>query len=338
MGRKNHMTSQGDLHVLEILNPTVEDEGKYVCKCLEATTEAFLDVEPPDPVYKFVKKLPSQSKGYTEREVVLECTCNSAKAPVKWYKGDKKLESSDKYFIEQDNLGKKWLRIQNCTLEDAAEYTCRINQEEFTTTKLQIQEQAFKFMRVLRSMRVNEGETITLECEVDDYEAPVKWYFQGQEIKKDKRYDIQADGRKRRLIVKKCKLSDEGKYLAKTKGDETESEVLVEPANRFKKKLQDTNTIEKKTVVFEVEMSDTRAPLKWYKDGQEIIPNERFHIKYHDEKHTLTIDNVKLDDAGEIMAATPNIKTKCRLTVDEGNCSNMSLSKRCADHLNFICS
>ncbi|XP_074598807.1 projectin protein bent isoform X2 [Brevipalpus obovatus] len=317
MGRKNHMTSQGDLHVLEIINPTVEDEGKYVCKCLDTTTEAFLDVAPPDPVYKFVKKLPSQSKGYTDRECVLECSCNSAKAPVKWYKGDKKLENSDKYIIEQDGLGKKFLRIQNCTLDDAAEYTCRINQEEFTTTKLSMQEQAFKFMRVLRSMRVNESDTITLECEVDDWEAPVQWSFNGQDIKKDKHYDIQVDNRKRRLVIKKCKLADEGKYLARTKGDETESEVLVEPANRFKKKLADVHTIEKKQVVFEVEMSDNRQPLKWYKDGQEIHPGDRYHVRFHDEKYTLTIDNVKLEDAGEIMAATPNIKTKCRLMVDE---------------------
>ncbi|XP_053200690.1 twitchin-like isoform X3 [Panonychus citri] len=317
MGRKNHMVSQGDLHVLEIINPLVEDEGKYICKCLDATTEAYLDVEPPDPVYKFVKKLPPQSKGYTDRECVLECACNSPKAPVKWYKGEKKLENSDKYIIEQDGLGKKFLKIQNCTMDDASEYTCRISSEEFTSTKLTIAEQAFKFMRVLRSMRVNEGETITLECEVDDWEAPVTWYFQGEEIKKDKHYDIIAEGRKRKLIIKKCKVTDEGKYLAKTKGDETESEVLVEPANRFKKKLEDVHTLEKKQIVFEVEMTDTRAPLKWYKDGQEVAPNERIHIKYHDDKYTLTIDAAKLEDAGEYMAATPNIKTKCRLTVDE---------------------
>lgn len=167
-------------------------------------------------------------------------------------------------------------------------------------------------------MRVNESDTITLECEVDDWEAPVQWSFNGQDIKKDKHYDIQVDGRKRRLIIKKCKLADEGKYLARTKGDETESEVLVEPANRFKKKLADVHTIEKKQVVFEVEMSDNRQPLKWYKDGQEIHPGDRYHVRFHDEKYTLTIDNVKLEDAGEIMAATPNIKTKCRLTVDEG--------------------
>lgn len=105
--------------------------------------------------------------------------------------------------------------------------------------------------------------------------------------------------------------------MAKTKGDETDAEVLVEPSNRFRKKLTDIRTLERKQVVMEVEMTDTRQPLKWYKNGEEIQPSERIHIKYRDEKYTLTIDNCTLEDAGEYMAATRDIKTKGKLTVDE---------------------
>lgn len=229
-GKKYVMTDQGDTHILEIRNPNTDDEAKYMCKCLDTTTEAFLQVEPPDPRYKFVKRLPTNSNGFIDRECILECACNSSKAQVQWYKNGKKIENSEKFIIEQDALGKKFLRIQNCNLNDAGSYTCKINDEEYTATKLTIQEEAFKFMRILRSMRVNEKDTIVLECEMDQPEAPVTWYFNGKQIEKgqDKRFNIITDGRKRKLVIKNCKLSDEGKYLAKTKGDETESEVLVE--------------------------------------------------------------------------------------------------------------
>lgn len=72
----------------------------------------------------------------------------------------------------------------------------------------------------------------------------------------------------------------------------------------------------------EVEMFDARAPLKWYKNGEEIRPNERISFKYTDEKQQLIINNAVLDDAGEYMAATKEIKCKCNLAVAEGKQAN----------------
>ena len=229
LGKKFKMTSQGDLHVLELNDPKMEDDGRYSCQCLEVKTEALLTVEPADPVYKFIKKLPKDLQAYTTRETVLECSCNSPKAPVKWYKGDQKLENSKKYLIEEDQHGKKFLRIQDCEIADSDTYTCRINQEEFTSCAVSVKDQSFKFMRVLKSMRVNENDPITLECEIDEWDAPVTWFKDGVEIKPDgKKVEMIAEGRKRRLIIKKSKISDEGKYLCTTRGDETDCEVLVE--------------------------------------------------------------------------------------------------------------
>lgn len=229
MGKKFKMTSTGDLHVLEINDPKLEDDGKYVCQCLEVKTEALLTVDAPDPVYKFTKKLFKDLNGFTGRETILECACNSAKAPVKWYRGEDRLEIGQKYFIEEDGQ-KKFLRIQNSDPEDSGKYSCRIiNTDEITTCDVTITDQMFKFIRVLRSIRVNELNEIVLECEIDETYAPVTWYKDGVEIKPgDKRVKLEVDGRKRRLIIKKSKVDDEGKYLCKTRGDETESEVLVE--------------------------------------------------------------------------------------------------------------
>lgn len=228
MGKKFKMTSTGDLHVLEINEPRTDDESKYFCQCLEIKTECLLEVEAPDPVYKFVKKLEKEMTGYTEKEIILECTASSGKAPVKWYRGDTKLETGKKYHIEEDQYGKKFLRIQDGVIEDTDTYTCKINAEEFTTTKLSVVEQSFKFMRVLKSMRINELDPLTLECELDEWDAPVTWYFNGVEMKPEKRLEFVSEGRKRRLIIKKSKVADEGKYLCKTKGDETDCEILVE--------------------------------------------------------------------------------------------------------------
>lgn len=238
MGKQYHMTSTGDLHVLEISNPAVKDTGKYTCQCLDTTCSAQLDVEDPDPVYKFVKQLPKKIDQYTTKEAVLECTTNSHKAQVKWFKGDKKIDASEKYLIEQDSFGKKILKIQNCKLDDTDDYHCKIvgNTEEKTSTKLTCTEQQFQFMKPLKSVRLNENEQVTLECEVDDWEANVTWFFKGQEITPiPKKIEILKDGRRRKLIIKKAKCTDEGEYMATTNADKTTCEVIVE--RKFKSKI-----------------------------------------------------------------------------------------------------
>ena len=226
-GKRYTMIVQGDMQILEILGPVVNDEAKYKCQCLDSKTEALLEVDAPDPVYKFTKKLGKDSKGFVGCETILECTCNSHKAPVKWFFNNEKIEIGEKYYIESDTSGKKILRIQNCKEADSGTYSCKIStNDEATTTKLLVVEPTYKFMRVLRSMRLNETEKIVLECELDDGSAEVTWYKNGIEITKDKHIDLQIDGKKRRLVIRKAKLDDEAKYLCKAKGDETEAEVF----------------------------------------------------------------------------------------------------------------
>lgn len=45
MGKKYHMSSTGDLHVLEISNPTQDDEGTITLTCLETSCKALLEVD-----------------------------------------------------------------------------------------------------------------------------------------------------------------------------------------------------------------------------------------------------------------------------------------------------
>ena len=89
--------------------------------------------------------------------------------------------------------------------------------------------------------------------------------------------------------------------------------------NRFKKKLKDIRTFENKKVLFEVELTDNRAQLKWLKDGKEIKHDQQgVQFKFHDDKHMLILNNCTLEDAGEYTAMiNENIKSTCKLIVDE---------------------
>lgn len=46
-------------------------------------------------------------------------------------------------------------------------------------------------------------------------------------------------------------------------------------SNKFRKKLQDKTVIEREEIVLELEMLEKRAPLQWYKNGQQIFADNQ---------------------------------------------------------------
>lgn len=118
---------------------------------------------------------------------MLECSCNSPKAQVQWYKDDLKINASERFQMEQDVLGKKILRVFNLKIEDTGEYSCKIvHTTEKTQCKVSVTDKKYQFMKMLKSIRISEKEPVILECEVDDPEAPVVWYKDGKELQADK--------------------------------------------------------------------------------------------------------------------------------------------------------
>ena len=75
---------------------------------------------------------------------------------------------------------------------------------------------------------VVEDETAVFDLGVEEDDAPVKWFKDGKEIIPDgKRIQIVSEGKKRKLIIKNCKLEDAGMITAKTTGDERSAPLGV---------------------------------------------------------------------------------------------------------------
>lgn len=121
------------------MNPKVEDSAKYTIDISGTTSQAFLNVEEPDPTYTFTKQLKKKYDGFTKHELTMECTVSSSMANVSWYVGDKKLSNDDKYLIGKELSGVCKLQIRNCDLDDAGDYRCQLDrQTEKTETKVKI--------------------------------------------------------------------------------------------------------------------------------------------------------------------------------------------------------
>jgi hypothetical protein len=226
--QKYKFKNEGESYQCIIFNPKVEDSGKYTIEINGISCFAYLNVEEPDPSYTFTKPLKKKSEGFTLHDTTLECTVSSSMAQVSWWKGEEKLEHSDKYLIGKELSGVCKLIIKDCTMEDAGDYSCRLEkQPDKTETNLNIIEYPYKFVKVLKSQQLIEKDTVTLACELDDEMGEVKWYKNDEEIVPDKRVQIVKDGRKRKLVLKDAKITDAGNYRCVSNADETKAEIVI---------------------------------------------------------------------------------------------------------------
>jgi len=335
-GAKYSMETDEDTYTLTIKNPEVNDGGRYTCvirECNDLTSKAYLEVEPPDPEFKFAKKLDGLKKGKTTRKVQLKCKVDNPDARVKWFKDGKEIKQSDPKFLIKNEEGVCTLDIRSAELADSGDYKCVIQDfgkegENETNCKVEISEFQHAFTSQLKGKQVVEDETAVFELGVEEDDAPVKWFKDGVEIVPDgKRIQIISEGKKRKLVIKNCKLEDSGMISAKTTGDEVSAPLEVKHHNGFKKGMRDfKQCVEREPIIFNVELKDPNAPADFFINGEPVDTSDgRIEVKnLGDGKHQLIIHNAKMGDAGTVSCKTPSnkgdeiIESKSNFTVVKG--------------------
>lgn len=74
-----------------------------------------------------------------------------------------------------------------------------------------------EFTKTLEDLVVEEEASVKLECEVSRENAEVRWYREGQELRKTKKYDMIVDGQKRVLVIHGCSPDDAKTYTCEAK-------------------------------------------------------------------------------------------------------------------------
>lgn len=101
--------------------------------------------------------------------------------------------------------------------------------------------------------------------------------------------------------------------------------LLAEGDPYFTGKLQDYTAVEKDEVVLQCEISKADAPVKWFKDGQEIKPSKNAIIKADGKKRILILKKALKPDIGQYTCDCGTDKTSGKLNI-EGKEIAMSLT------------
>jgi len=320
-GVKYNMTCEDGIFRLFINRIAIDDAGKYVCCADGKETSCYVTVEGKKLEYHFTQKLPKTLPVKRKKDLQLECMLSDPRGEVTWYKNGEKLEyTPGKYEISRRE-NRCILKIKNADPSDAAEYTCEVEGDK-TSCKVTIEEPDYDFERPLTDADAYEKETAEFECEVNDEEATVQWYREDKKIDiNDPKYFCVQDGKKRRLRIANISGKDEGIYKCMVQNKVTSAKLYVAPDVVIKEQLKNLRKVEGEVAKMQCKVKNPKNyPIKWFKNGKEItVPSDKYEVTEEDGRQTLTIKDLKLDDAGDYSCKIGDRETSAKLTVDEGS-------------------
>ncbi|XP_058467261.1 twitchin isoform X5 [Malaya genurostris] len=294
---------------LIIKNCTNADADSYTCKIENQTDKTETKLKILEYNYKFTKVLKSQSL-FVKDTVTLACELDHVLGKVEWFKGDTKIEESDKVQIIKDGRKHK-LVLKDVEKTDSGIYRCVSNADK-TEADIQVK-RPNKIMKRLQDTTGDETQKCVLEIQVQDEEADVKFFLGDEEITKSDRIDIVAVGDgTHRLIYNKLELGDAGEIRCECGPLTTKCTLKVnkketKPVFEVPPKVETPAKAEK---IMEVpfttgESRQSKVIAKVFKDGKPVSPDD-VDIVVEKDKVIIKFKKTEFKDSGEYKIVLEN--------------------------------
>uniref|UniRef100_A0AAY5K7F1 non-specific serine/threonine protein kinase n=1 Tax=Esox lucius TaxID=8010 RepID=A0AAY5K7F1_ESOLU len=198
---------EGTRHVMILYNVRKDQAGEVDFQAANAKSSAHLRVKAR--VIGLLRPLNDVTVTAGET-ATFECELSYEGIDVEWFLGGTKLEPSERVVTRAEGKTHT-LTLRDVKISEAGEV--KLTAKDFQTdARLHVNEPPVEFTKPLEDQTVEEEATAILECEVSRENAEVLWFQDSQEIRKTKKYDIVAEGCKRRLIIHGCTLDDSKTY------------------------------------------------------------------------------------------------------------------------------
>uniref|UniRef100_A0A8C3THY1 Obscurin-like protein 1 n=1 Tax=Catharus ustulatus TaxID=91951 RepID=A0A8C3THY1_CATUS len=148
------------------------------------------------------------------------------------------------------------------------------------------------------------GMPVLLECQVSTPDAPVCWLKDGKAVPLDDIIAMQAEGCVRRLLLRSACPSDTGVYTCDA-GDDAVSFVVTvtaEPVRIISSNEEASHTyMARQRVELWCQLSRPAAPVRWYKDGEEVEVSESLVLEQEGSRCKLVLPCAQTQDTGEFV-------------------------------------
>ncbi|KAG7999489.1 Obscurin, partial [Nibea albiflora] len=313
-GEKYHMRQRDTLIELRIFDVTPEDSDIYTCICGNIETTATLTVNALPITFKQKLKNIQVEEGHN---ITLYCEISKPGVPVEWRLGGDLLENGEKYQIKQRDSALE-LIIKDADPEDSGVYTCMCREQRTKATVKVIAVPA-TFRVSLKSQEAEEGNSVTLRCELSKKGILVQWQREAQVLTEEMfrgKYQMKVEGKVAQMTILNVQPEDAGKYSCITGDEKTTAEVKVKPLPvMFKREIQSLVVKEGDGGVFCCELSRPGAPVEWRKGRVILKPGEKYEMKQEGRLSKLIINNIEESDAGKYTCKTKDSQSTAELTV-----------------------
>ncbi|KAF3843802.1 hypothetical protein F7725_002651 [Dissostichus mawsoni] len=335
---KIQILSERKAHKLVLQNVDQSLAGEYSAVVGHLQCSATLTVE----ALRVTKPLKSVSVPETHT-ASFECEVSHFNVPSTWLKDGVDIEMSEKFrIVVQGKLHQ--LKITNTSREDAAEYTFVLGTTECPprspsavrllfnlkkSIKSEEREAAVLITSMLKDLRAQERDSITLEVTVNQENVSYKWLKNGVEVKSSERVSVRSRQLSHSLNIRNVHFGDGGEYSFVSGSSSCSASLYVEArVIEFTKKIKDIKITEKKKAVFECEISEPNVQVVWMKNGQELERRAervvnlslrgafRFSVTAEKFVHRLMIQSVRMSDAGEFSVVAGSSVSRAQLVVE----------------------
>ncbi|XP_041848261.1 obscurin-like [Melanotaenia boesemani] len=310
--QKYDISQQDKVMKLTIRNVSAKDSGEYSCEVVGgATTKAKLEIK--DPIHKFTKVL-EDSQADEKGSVTLHCETAQTPSTVIWLKGHTELKAGGRYVMSQKE-GVLTLTIKHLEETDTDIYTCDVGTAK-SMAKVTIKALPASFSEKLKNQTKNEGETVTLCCELSKPVTDVLWKKSSEVLKPGEKYDMKQKETSCILRIMNLKIEDSGEYTCVCGNEKTSASLKVNALPpTFKKKLESQEAEEGANIVLSCELSKPEVPVEWKKGTQVLKSGEKYQMKQKASVNELVINKVVPEDSGDYSCVCGDQKTTASLNI-----------------------
>ncbi|KAG1944396.1 obscurin-like protein [Pimephales promelas] len=311
-GGRYELMQKGTVLILNIKDLEKSDSEVYTCDIGSTKSTAKLTVKVVPARFKGQMKNQQVTEG---GKVLLSCELSKPGCQVQWKKGTENVKHGGRYQITQRDTMFE-LQISEVVTEDSGEYSCECGNEK-TTASVVVSALPAVFKRELQSQEGEEGDSVTLHCELSKSGVPVVWKKGTQVLHSGEKYLIKQDSATFELKIADLKPEDAGQYTCLCGDKKTTANIKIKALPLiFKRELQNQECQEMDSVTLQCELSKQGVPVVWRKGTQVIHSGEKYHIKQVGSTFELKITDVKPEDAGVYSCNCGINKTSSTVTVN----------------------
>ncbi|KAK9969100.1 hypothetical protein ABG768_027305 [Culter alburnus] len=306
-----HIQSEGTMRRIVIQSADFSHSGVYSCDAIDDVIRFNVEVEAPPVRFSVLPEGERNKSIEVGSTIALQCEVSDPLAYVSWYKDGAKLLPQSGLDFKSEGT-KRELFVQSAEFYHSGVYSCK-TRGDAVHFNVDVKAPPVRFSAVPEVKRrkcIEAGCPIILQCEISDSTAQVQWYKDGDQLLVESGVDIKSDDCMRTLSIQSAHPSHAGVYSCTTKDDVIKFHVEIRaPPVTFSSvpEAQRTKCIESgRPFKLQCEVSDPDAQVCWYKDGNEVLPQDGIVTVNEEAMRTLSVQTAELRHSGTYSCQTNN--------------------------------